>query len=77
LLNKLVCIFSTCIFSTVVVRQPEDEGVLNKWVCIFSTVTPSFSGCLTTTAVVCLRVEFLLKTDGGYPRDAEVTLLTL
>jgi len=24
-----------------------------------------------------LRVEFLLKTDGGYPRDAEVTLFTL
>jgi len=23
---------------------------------------------------VCLRVEFLLKTDSGYPRDAEVTL---
>ena len=23
------------------------------------------------------RVEFLLKTDGGYPRDAEVTLFTL
>ena len=25
----------------------------------------------------CLRVEFLLKTDSGYPRDAEVTLFTL
>ena len=24
-----------------------------------------------------LKVEFLLKTDGGYPRDAEVTLFTL
>ena len=24
-----------------------------------------------------LRVEFLLKTDSGYPRDAEVTLFTL
>jgi len=24
-----------------------------------------------------LGVEFLLKTDGGYPRDAEVTLFTL
>jgi len=28
-------------------------------------------------AQVCLRVEFLLKTDSGYPRDAEVTLFTL
>jgi len=25
----------------------------------------------------CLRVELLLKTDSGYPRDAEVTLFTL
>jgi len=25
----------------------------------------------------CLRVEFLLKTDSGYPKDAEVTLFTL
>ena len=24
-----------------------------------------------------LRVEFFLKNDGGYPRDAEVTLFTL
>jgi len=24
-----------------------------------------------------LRVEFVLKTDSGYPRDAEVTLFTL
>jgi len=24
-----------------------------------------------------LRVEFLLKTDSGYPRDVEVTLFTL
>ena len=24
-----------------------------------------------------VRVEFLLKTDSGYPRDAEVTLFTL
>ena len=24
-----------------------------------------------------LRVEFLFKTDSGYPRDAEVTLFTL
>jgi len=23
---------------------------------------------------LCMRVEFLLKTDSGYPRDAEVTL---
>jgi len=27
--------------------------------------------------LVCLRVEILLKTDSGYPRDAEVALLTL
>jgi len=27
--------------------------------------------------VLCLRVEFLLKTDSGYPRDAEVTLFTV
>ena len=27
--------------------------------------------------ITALRVEFLLKTDSGYPRDAEVTLLTL
>ena len=26
---------------------------------------------------VDLRVEFLLKTVSGYPRDAEVTLFTL
>jgi len=26
---------------------------------------------------IALRVEFLLKTDSGYPRDAEVTLFTL
>jgi len=26
---------------------------------------------------VRLRIEFLLKTDSGYPRDAEVTLFTL
>ena len=32
---------------------------------------PSFSLPLS------LRVKFLLKTDGGYPRDAEVTLFTL
>jgi len=24
-----------------------------------------------------LRVQFLLKTDSGYPRDAEVTLFTV
>jgi len=24
-----------------------------------------------------LRLDFLLKTDSGYPRDAEVTLFTL
>ena len=24
-----------------------------------------------------LRVEFLLKTDSGYPKDAEITLFTL
>ena len=29
------------------------------------------------TTPVQLRVEFLLKTDSGYPRDAEVTLFTL
>jgi len=28
-------------------------------------------------ALFTLRVEFLLKTDSGYPRDAEVTLFTL
>ena len=27
--------------------------------------------------MIGLRVEFLLKTDSGYPRDAEVTLFTL
>ena len=27
--------------------------------------------------VVSLRVEFLLKTNGGYPRDAKFTLFTL
>jgi len=27
--------------------------------------------------IVCLRVEFLLKTDSGYPKDMGVTLLTL
>ena len=26
---------------------------------------------------VCLRVEFLLKTDSGYPKDTGVTLFTL
>ena len=26
---------------------------------------------------VCLRVEFLLKIDSGYPRDAKVTLFNL
>jgi len=26
---------------------------------------------------VASRIEFLLKTDCGYPRDAEVTLFTL
>jgi len=29
------------------------------------------------TSAPPLRVEFLLKTDSGYPRDAEVTLCTL
>jgi len=29
------------------------------------------------THIHILRVEFLLKTDSGYPRDAEVTLFTL
>ena len=35
--------------------------------------------CCTTKFVrhLCLRVEFLLKTESGYPRDAEVTLFTL
>jgi len=27
--------------------------------------------------VAKMRVEFLLKTDSGYPRDAEITLFTL
>ena len=26
---------------------------------------------------LCLRVQFLLKTDSGYPKDTEVTLFTL
>ena len=32
---------------------------------------------LLLSVCVALRVEFLLKTDSGYPRDAEVTLFTL
>ena len=28
-------------------------------------------------SLMLLRVEFLLKTDSGYPRDAEVTLFTM
>ena len=30
-----------------------------------------------TGVIFVLRVEVLLKTDGGYPRDAEITLFTL
>ena len=31
----------------------------------------------TQFVFVCLRVDFLMKTDSGYPKDAEVTLFTL
>ena len=33
--------------------------------------------CEGDRGYVCLKVEFLLKTDDGYPKDAEVTLSTL
>jgi len=34
-------------------------------------------GFVLTLSFVGSRVEFLLKTDSGYPRDVEVTLFTL
>ena len=36
-----------------------------------------FEGNSQKFAKFDVRVEFLLKTDSGYPRDAEVTLFTL
>ena len=37
----------------------------------------SISRCANWEWDFALRVDFLLKTDSGYPRDAEVTLFTL
>jgi len=34
-------------------------------------------GGLCVSCVVALKVEFLLKTESGYPRDAEVALFIL
>jgi len=47
------------------------------WSLLLSFVAffPKISSCSSRISI--LRVEFLLKTDSGYPRDAEVTLFTL
>jgi len=48
-----------------------------------STLEECLMACCRLTIVLFLvwlmflRVQFLLKTDSGYPRDAEVTLFTL
>jgi len=42
--------------------------------------TPDADFCVVRSNPLCvlpLRAQFLLKTDSGYPRDAEVTLFTL
>ena len=44
---------------------------------LFSLYLHTTSTPTTSYRVVCLRVELLLKTDIGFPRDVEVTLFTL
>jgi len=43
---------------------------------LFRRTCRPLSGLVFCRTCLVLRVEFLLKTDSGYPRDAEVTLFT-
>jgi len=51
-------------------------GNLQNTPCLWPNITRGFL-CLWCSNSFESRVEFLLKTDSGYPRDAKVTLFTL
>ena len=66
-----------CLFSFLSGRGV--KCVLCEWSCVKECLCcfVLLNQCASREDTFFLRVEFLLKTDSGYPRDAEVTLFTL
>jgi len=59
-------------------RTPQDQcvrAIVRTLACV--RVCMCVRACAFQSLSLALRVEFLLKTESGYPRDAEVTLFTL
>ena len=48
-----------------------------NWNVAATTLAKVFDSPKCRPHSMCLKVEFLLKTDSGYPKDTRVTLFTL
>jgi len=71
------CTFSFALARSLLLLEPLSPFPLSLFLSLSLYLSLSFSLPRARAQARLMRVEFLLKTESGYLRDAEVTLFTL